>query len=356
MVLEEAKIWSAELERRKLLRTLFGSFIGAGLAGSLTAVARAALPGNLQKGMHAVITGSGSALPDPQRGNASAAVIVDGAMLQFDCGRKAMDNQMRAGIDPVDVDFIFFTHLHFDHIATYDYYLISSWIAGRQKPFKVFGPPGTRSMNEGALAMHGLDVRFVKAIVDSWPESMPRRPASRPPVEVTEIGAGEVLKTKQFRVTAVETAHFPKQWGWKSLGYRVDSRYGSVAISGDTAPTEKMVELAHGVDLLIHECVMPDYGMTRGGKFSLKMDTSKPRTGHTTPSELGRLAAKAKVGRLVATHLPPYTSVPAAREMSSMYYGPGEGPEIWDKFTRAIEAHYTGPVVLAQDAMVFSIG
>ena len=90
-------------------------------------------------------------MPDPERGNASAAVVVDGTILQFDCGRRTMDNLMLAGVNPVKVDYIIFTHLHFDHIATYDYFIYSSWIIGRQKPFKVIGPPGTIKMSEGAL-------------------------------------------------------------------------------------------------------------------------------------------------------------------------------------------------------------
>jgi ribonuclease Z len=292
-----------------------------------------------------VITGSGSALPDPWRGNASQALLIDDIILQFDCGRRTMENLMLAGINPVNVDYIFFTHLHFDHISDYDYFIISSWIAGRQKPFKVFGPPGTEKMSESAIyGKNHFNVRW-------WS----KRDSAGPPVRVKDVESGLVLSTGKFTVTSAETAHWDPSLGTKTLGYRVDSNYGSVAISGDTAPTENMVELARGVDLLIHECTIPDYGMQTGGMFSEQIDTSQLRRGHTSPTELGKIAMKAQVKKLVVTHLPPYTSVKAALEMSSKYYGYSHEPDIWSKFHSAIKKEYKGPIILAKDCLLLEL-
>jgi ribonuclease Z len=218
-------------------------------------------------------------------------------------------------------------------------------------------------MPSGALqGKNRLNLDFVTRLVATWPEEMPERPSATLPVTVRDIGPGLVIETESFKVTATETPHI-SSWEMKSLGYRVDSRYGSVAVSGDTAPSKNMVELARGADLLIHECVIPDYGMTRGGKFSSRSgvqrqegETERPRTGHTSPSELGKLAQEAGVKKVVATHLPPYTSVEAAVAMSSLYYGPRQSPEIWEKWVAAIKAHYDGPVVLAEDALVLEVG
>ena len=131
------------------------------------------------------------------------------------------------------------------------------------------------------------------------------------------------------------------------------------AISGDTAPSDNIVELAKGADILIHECVIPDYGMTKAGKFSRKVfhekETKNQRTGHTSPTGLGKLAEQAGVKKLVAYHLAPYTSVPAAVEMSEKYTGPNPGPEIWSKFIHAMKNQYSGPVILAEDAMVIKV-
>ena len=306
-------------------------------------------------GMRALITGSGSALIDPLRGNASVAVIVDGTVLQFDFGRRAMDNLALAGINPVNVDYIFFTHLHFDHIATYDYHVISSWIAGRQTPIEVYGPLGTIEMSDNAVyGMHAVDIEFVEKLLAGWPKRLDRRPKSKPPIQVRDIGAGVVAETDSFKVTAVDTPHY-RSMGVRSLGYRIDSEHGSAVVSGDTAPSDEIAELAKGADLLIHECVIPDPGMTKSGKFAEKPPEDEPPEGHTSPTQLGQLAQRAGVKKLVATHLAPYTSVDAAVEMSSMYLGPRLGDEIWGEFVHAMKRQYDGPVVLAEDGMVLEI-
>ena len=67
--------------------------------------------------MKVVVVGSGSALPDPSRGNPSQAVVVDGEVLLFDCGERATVNLVRAGINPMNVDHVFLTHLHWDHMV-----------------------------------------------------------------------------------------------------------------------------------------------------------------------------------------------------------------------------------------------
>ena len=66
------------------------------------------------------------------------------------------------------------------------------------------------------------------------------------------------METDAFKVTATETPS-------KSFAYRVDSRYGSVALSGQTGPSDNMVELAKEADLLIHDCTFAPDGMTTGG-------------------------------------------------------------------------------------------
>ena len=359
--------------RRRLLTALTG---GALTGVSALAVKQAAaatggvespgLPANAladldRKGMQLIITGSGSALPDPLRGGASCAVVVDGTVLQFDCGRRVLENLMLVGINPMKIDHMFFTHMHFDHIADYDYYAITNWIAGRQEMVQVYGPAGTERMSEGAIQyMHAMNVDFIGTILKHWPPHMARRPRSTPPYEVHDIGPGTALETDSFKVSCLETKHLPDP-SVKSLGYRVDSDYGSVAISGDTAVSEGMKTLAKDVDILVHECVKPDLGMTPGGKFSLKdfhkeeLMEERPQTGHTSPSQLGRLASEVNAKKLVAYHLAPYTSVPAAIEMSSMYLGPSPGHSIWGEFVHAMKQQYDGPVILAEDRMIFSL-
>ena len=79
------------------------------------------------KGMNVVLLGSGSAVPDPVRGNPSQAVVIDGEVLVVDCGERATVNLVRAGINPLDVNYLFITHLHWDHMVDYNYLLFTTW-------------------------------------------------------------------------------------------------------------------------------------------------------------------------------------------------------------------------------------
>lgn len=317
------------------------------------------LEGEFAKGMHLLITGSGSAMPDPERAGASAVVTVDGKILLFDSGRGVMENMIRAGINPVNVDYTFITHHHFDHIASYDYFIYSTWIAGRQEVMPVFGPPGTVEMHEGALhGMHKADYKFVQYIVENWPPDQEVRPKMEPPFEVKDVRAGLVLKTENFTVTAVETPHYPYP-DHMSLAYRVDSRHGSIVISGDTGPSKEVTILAQNADILLHEMTKPDPGMLSGGKFASKefqdATEKRPQTGHTAPAELGKIATEAGVKLLIGYHVNPLTGSAAMMDMMKLYTGKAAGLSIWSEFIHSVKNEFDGPFVLAEDGMVFSV-
>lgn len=307
--------------------------------------------------MHAVITGSGSALIDPERGGSSAAVIVDGVILQFDCGRGVLENLTRVGINPVDIDHLFFTHLHFDHIASFGYLVISSWIAGRQQPLPIHGPADTKAMADRMIfGGHFVDVRFAHGLVETWPADVPGRPLNEPPITVREIGAGSVLDTGAIKVTAVAVPHF-QHLGVQSLGYRVDCVHGSVVITGDGRPCPEMLDLAKGADVLVHECAKPDGDMVTSGKLTKSKPTDTPSGPHTTPTWLGMVARDAGVKHVIATHLGPFRSLPAAFAMSRVYYGdtqPDEG--FWPTYEHRIRQNYDGEVTLAKDGLVVRVG
>ena len=196
--------------------------------------------------MHLVITGSGAALPVPERGNAGAAVVVDGAIVQIDCGRRTMDNQLLAGINPIDVDHVVFTHLHFDHIGEFGYFPICSWAGGRQTPIDVFGPLGTEAMVKGLMQAHHTDVEFfTKRMQGQGGAAM--KGADRPPVRAKDVSAGLVFRRPELSVVAAETPHIPFSGSPAKPGVsrRVESD-GAVVVSGDTAPSDAVVDSREG--------------------------------------------------------------------------------------------------------------
>jgi ribonuclease Z len=339
-------------------------FMAAGAADAAVGPSQPGMmrPDYYDNGMHVIVTGSGSALPDPERGNASIAVVIDGKVLQFDLGRMALENLLRAGVKPTSIDYLFFTHHHFDHVASYGYFLISNWIGGRQGDVQVFGPKGTEAMTRGAYELHASDLVFGRNVWKNWPLDVPGRPSERPPYVVKDIDAGVVMTGPNFTVRAMRTDHY--SWGEDSysLAYRVDSPYGSVVITGDTGPMlQQMSEFARDVDMLIHEVQRPELGMVPGGKMQrpdyTKSVDGQPRrgVGHTSPTQAGEIAAAAKAKMLVAYHLPPFTSDAAAIDLSSPFTGNAPGFQIWGDYVAAMKSKYDGKVVIAADAMVFEI-
>lgn len=294
--------------------------------------------------MKAVILGSGSAVPDPDRGNPSQAVLVDDTILLFDCGERTTVNLVRAGINPMDVDFLFFTHLHWDHMCDYGYLIMTTWNCGRTKLLRVFGPAGTRHMSEATIyGAHKADVGFVRGYIRALPPHIRHKPIDSPAVEVQDIDVGYVYSEERFKVIAGEVEHHQRV-GLPSVGYRVESPYGVVAISGDTRPCRGMVELARGADVLIHDTAFLDEIIEERQMWS-----------HSGPTGAGRVAREAGVKTLVLTHLGPYTSAQPAVDMASMYYGQRRSPDVWERIVDAARKEFAGNVLLAHDAMIIEI-
>ena len=301
-----------------------------------------------KSGMQVVIVGSGSALRDPVRANPSQAVVIDGEVLLFDCGERATVNLTLAGINPIDVDTLFLTHLHWDHMVDYNYLLMTTWNSGKDNTLNVYGPPGTQEMHDAFLKAHAVDVEFVRVFVESLPDHITERPKPVPDVKIHGLQEGVVLETDSYRVIALEVQHL-NLLGFEhsSWGFRVESDYGTVALSGDTVPCDAIVELAKDVDLLVHEATFLD---------EIIAQRAPAWTGHSGPTDVGRTAQLAGARKVVLTHLGPYDSVPKAVEMASMYYGPRQGPQIWSKILSDTASQYDGPIVIGEDAMVFEIG
>jgi ribonuclease BN (tRNA processing enzyme) len=111
-----------------------------------------------------------------------------------------------------------------------------------------------------------------------------------PPVELLP------LPPKAQLADGATLTHFPLKHPGGSVGFRVDWPDRSLAYVTDTvaSPTADYVDRIRGVDLLVHESYFND-DETEQAEL----------TGHSCLSEVARVAAKAKVGRLVLVHINP---------------------------------------------------
>lgn len=175
-----------------------------------------------------------------------------------------------AHLQPPRLD-IFLTHAHLDHIVGLTY-LLSVLHARPLERVCVHGTPATLE----AVREH----LFAAAV---FPVA--------PPFEFCPLAAERIELTGAGALT-----HFPLEHPGGSLGYRLEWPGHSMAYVTDTTarPDAPYLDRIRGVDLLLHECYVPD----RQADFARM-------TGHSHTTAVVELARQAGVGRLVLVHLNP---------------------------------------------------
>jgi ribonuclease Z len=167
----------------------------------------------------------------------------DGAALLVDCGSGVTQRLLAAGVPGRDLDAVLLSHLHSDHIVDLFQLVISSWHQGRDRPQRVFGPPGTRTYVEGLMALWRPELEQRVA--------HERRPSTAAlEVEVTEVAPGEILTFGGLEVTVIEVDHRPVRHAY---GFLFEAAGRRLALSGDTRRCPALIAAARGADLLVHE-------------------------------------------------------------------------------------------------------
>jgi ribonuclease Z len=275
------------------------------------------------------LTGTGYPRPDPKRAGPGCLVVAGGKRLQFDCGRDTVRRLATLGIAPAQLDALFFTHYHSDHLTDLADMAMTRWWFGRNKPPLAFkGPTGLnkRLSDVEEFLRHDAKRRAEHgsredAFVVRGDEFERPRPGQTPCVY--EHDGVRVL------TAAVEHGNVEE-----AVGYRVEHDGRAVAISGDCSYSPGLVELARGADLLVHEIISPKLLGDRIGPAALPIIEY-----HSTGEEVARVANEAGVAHVVLTHLVP---------------GPSNAEEE-THFIDAVAHDYDGKVTLGEDLMQFSL-
>lgn len=233
------------------------------------------------------LLGTGDPTPRIERFGPSTLVEAGGQVLLFDAGRGTMQRLYQLRTSTADLDAIFLTHLHSDHVVG----LVDLWLTGwvvnqRDGPLTVYGPVGTHLLVEHlrqAFAFD-IDIRTTEA----------RRSPKGVLIDVVEIEEGFVWEQDGVFVRAFLVDHSPIE---PAFGFRVDHGVRSVALSGDTRYSESLVRHAAGVDLLIHE-------VAEAPEAFKSANPDLPRLAHHTQAEdAGRVFAAVSPKLAVYSHL-----------------------------------------------------
>ncbi len=185
------------------------------------------------------LLGTGGPRPDPDRSGPATLVDAGDRLVLFDAGRGVASR-----LDELDA--VFLTHLHFDHIGGLGDLILASWNLGRTRPLPIYGPRGTRDVVDALLGrVYRLDIAFRRR------EEGLGDP--REQVTVAEVSSGQI-RLGDVAVAVARVEHGSTALGlddWEALAYRVEHRGRAVTISGDTVPCPGLLHLADRADLLV---------------------------------------------------------------------------------------------------------
>ncbi len=192
--------------------------------------------------MRVTLLGTGTPFPNVERFGSAILVEAASKKLLFDCGRGVVIRLTQAGVSPKEIDGLFLTHLHSDHVVGIPDLWLSGWFLGRSKPLRIWGPKGTSGMAKHLAQAFAFDIRIRQAAPDPLP-------AEGVEIDAKEIEQDEIYNDGSTRASAFLVDHGTVN---PAFGYRVDSAGHSVVISGDTKFCQNLVDFARGADCLIH--------------------------------------------------------------------------------------------------------
>src|SRR6185437_13529858 len=238
------------------------------------------------------LLGTGSPAPVITRFGPSTLVEAGGQKYLFDAGRGAMQRLNQIKVKWQDVQGVFLTHLHSDHVVGFPDLWLTGWLVGpgRNIPLPVRGPRGTVKMMSLLEQAFDYDLRVRPYVDRAVPEGAV--------ILAEDIGEGVALEKGGVKITAFEVDHTPVH---PAFGYRIDYAGRSVVLSGDTRVSENLVRYAHGVDLLIHEVAAPEAIERAGHPAGTREDHCLP-TCDARGGRRGFFSDDAEAGGLFAHH------------------------------------------------------
>jgi ribonuclease Z len=281
--------------------------------------------------------GTAGSVPSARRGLPALLVSRGSARILFDCG-EGTQRQLVKSVGLADLTDVFLTHMHADHWLGLPGMLKSFELRDRERPLTVHGPPGMTALLERMRPIYGRP-RYGLTLRDLEPDEAIRRDDFEiVPFAVRHRGVAhgyaiiEDSRPGRFDAALAERLGVTPgpDFGRLQRGEVVgdvrpeqvmgEPRAGRrVVISGDTAPTDAVVVVAHRADVLVHEATFLDEDADRAAL-----------TGHSTARQAAQVAADAEVGLLALTHLSSRYAPTQVRDEARAIFADTEVPRDFD--------------------------
>src|SRR5215203_2365712 len=286
--------------------------------------------------------GTGGSVPSARRSTASVLVARGGERLLFDCG-EGTQRQMQRSLGLVQVDEIYLTHFHADHVMGLPGLLKTYDLTDRRVPLKVYGPPGLTELFQVFSPLIGR-LRFTIDLIELGPGD----PVEHDEYEVRPFEAAhnarangyslvEAERPGRFDPEAAAAAGVPEGPAYAALqrGETVQGGSGpvepdqvmgpsrpgrTIVITGDTAPSPGTVSAAADADLLVHDASFAEEEVQRAAE-----------TGHSTVAQAAAVAAEAHVKLLALVHISSRYHVGKVIEEAKAVFEPVVAPKDFDQ-------------------------
>jgi ribonuclease BN (tRNA processing enzyme) len=303
--------------------------------------------------------------PVPNRTGISSTLKIGSDLYQIDCGLGSLNAFTNAGFRFDDLNAMFITHLHTDHMVDYwSFFLSGGYTAAKGKSaVSVFGPgsagglppsrvggadpatidatdptPGlaaaTRALQQAFAYTNNIFIRDmgtdnIESLIDVVEIAVP--PGSNYLDRSPTTAPFPVMSDDNVTVTATLVSHYDV---YPAFGFRFDLLKSglSVTFSGDTTKSDNLIALAKDTDILVHEAQFSLDDAYYGNRFPPNYLVNS----HTSAEQVGEVAAAANAGRVILSH-----------------YSPTDLPDA--EWQNAIGKRYSGDVTVARDGQVFAI-
>lgn len=248
-----------------------------------------------------------------------------GQNILIDCGIGVARSLVEAGVSLLDIDAIFITHLHSDHVLELGPLIYTAWTTGLRRSLRIYGPRGTDAYWQNFLRAMAFDHAI--RIADEG------RPDIAELVTIGTIDDGWSADLNGLLVQACRVDHPPVT---DCFALRFAHADKAVVFSADTCFYPPLAAFAAGADVLVHEA------MLLAGLDKLIQRTpgaarlrAHLMASHTPAADVGRIATEARVGTLVLNHLIPADD-------------PDMGPQEWQA---ELAQTWHGPLLVGHDGL-----
>lgn len=292
--------------------------------------------------LSAIFLGTGGSVPSARRSTASVMLARGGKRLMFDCG-EGTQRQLQRSVGLAQVDEIYLTHFHADHVLGLPGLLKTYDLTAREEPLTIYGPRGLRDLFKATLSRLVGRTDYGIGLVELDPgESVPhdgaevRAFAVEHSVRANGYALVEAERPGRFDPDAAKRLGVAEGPAFAALqrGEEVEGSAGpvrpddvmgasrpgrTVAITGDTAPCHSTVSAAADADLLIHDASFSEEEVQRAAD-----------TGHSTVGQAAAVAREAHVKMLALVHISSRYHVGTVLDEAREVFEPSVAPKDFD--------------------------